>query len=249
MLEPRSAWQSSWCSVPTQRRWRSRRLPGSRARAELGARASFARGNRGDRGQSDRRGDRPGAGGPAALPSGQSDPGLRATTLHPGPGVSPQEGQTASYLNRGRLVLIPRPRWRVCRGALRLRKQRLPAFCTVATPVAGTGGPPVTPRRPDRADPGTGRPRFPTPGSWKSSISTRVQAFTPLRGCWIGGCPGATSITGGRMPRSGPPSPCRRGRTPRPGWRGPPREPTPWPFRWTGPISGSAAAPSPRSPP
>ena len=60
----------------------------------------------------------------------------------------PQEGQTVSYLNRGRLVLdaTPAPRWRVfVEGRFAFGNNDFLPLSTVATPVAGTGSPPVTP--------------------------------------------------------------------------------------------------------
>jgi len=75
-----------------------------------------------------------------------------------------QEGQAVSYLNRGRLVLdtTPGPRWRThVEGRFAFGKYDFLPLSTVATPVPGTGAPPVTP--------GT-TPTAPTPAPGPSSV-------------------------------------------------------------------------------
>jgi len=75
-----------------------------------------------------------------------------------------QEGQAVSYLNRGRLVLdtTPGPRWRThVEGRFAFGKYDFLPLSTVATPVPGTGAPPVTP--------GT-TPTAPTPAPGPSTV-------------------------------------------------------------------------------
>ena len=76
----------------------------------------------------------------------------------------PQEAQKVSYLNRGRLVLdtTPDPRWRVyVVGRFAYGENDFLPLSTVATPVAGTGAPPV--------QPGT-TPTAPTPAPGQSTL-------------------------------------------------------------------------------
>jgi hypothetical protein len=76
----------------------------------------------------------------------------------------PQGARTASYLNRGRLVLdsTPDPRWRVyVEGRFAYGDNDFLPLSTVATPVSGTGAPPV--------QPGT-TPTAPTPAPGQSTL-------------------------------------------------------------------------------
>jgi len=89
----------------------------------------------------------------------------------------PQEAQTAYYFNRGRLVLdtTPGPRWRVyVEGRFAFGKNDFLPLSTVATPVPGTGAPPVTP--------GT-TPTAPTPAPGPSTLpDTRFLEIIDLDG-------------------------------------------------------------------